>query len=146
MELLSEQFKLTQIQAGLADGQSDPNSSRVDMAGYDGVLFLCGIGTITGSGTVLMTAKQAATDIAGDALSGATAQADTSTDGDKVLMIDIFRPKDRYLGVTLTRAVANSVIGGVWALQYRSQDKRPLTQDSSSLAASLVKLVSPAEA
>jgi len=144
MQHLSDDVKLTVVQAGLADGQSDPDSDRVDMAGYDGVMFVCQVGTITGSGTVTMAAKQAATDAVGDALSGASVVATAAADSDKLLVIDIFRPTDRYVGVTLTRATANSVIGGVVAIQYRAKAK-PTTHDSDSMAADAVTLVSPAE-
>lgn len=144
MELLNEGTKWTLVQAALADGQTDPDSTRVDMRGWDGVCFVCILGAITATGTVTMVAKQAATDIVGDALSGASVAA-ADDDDDKLLIIDIFRPKDRYLGVTLTRATANSVIGGVLAIQYRGKSL-PTTQATGTMAATVVSLVSPAEA
>lgn len=144
MNLLNEEIKITRVVDYQADGQGDPDSDRVDMAGFDGVMFICEIGTITGSGTVTMVAKQAATDAVGDALSGASVEASGSADSDKNLVIDIFRPGDRYLGVSLTRATANSIIGGVTAMQYHARNK-PTTHDSSSMAADAVGLVSPAE-
>jgi len=144
MNLLNEGIKLTRVLAYQADGQGDPDSSRVDMSGFDGVMFICELGTIDGGGTVTMVAKQAATDIVGDALSGASVAA-ADDDDNKLLAIDIFRPTDRYLGVSLTRAVANSVIGGVTALQYHARTK-PTTHTSASMAAAAVALVSPAEA
>ncbi len=141
--MLNEEIKMTLVQAGLADGQTDPVSSRVDMTGYDGVMFVCLLGTITATGTVTMVVKQAATDIEGDALSGASVAAD-ATDSDKLLAIDIMRPTDRYLGVVLTRATANSIIGGVLAIQYKARDKA-IAQVAGTMAATLVALVTPAE-
>ncbi len=147
MNLFTEECKVSLVQAALADGQTDVDSSRVNMGadgGYDGVCFICILGTITGAGTVTMAAKQAATDIVGDALSGASAEASGNADSDKLLIVDIFRPTDPYLGVTLTRATANSVVGGVLAIQYRGR-VCPVTQAAAMLAADLVKVVSPAE-
>ena len=144
MELLTDGTKITLVQAALADGQSDPDSNRVDMAGFDGVTFVCILGTITATGTVSMQVKQAATDIAGDALTGMVAAA-TDADSDMVLVVDVMKPTDRYLGVTLTRATANSVIGGVIALQYQAKHK-PTTHTAATLAAAVVQGVTPAEA
>ncbi len=144
MNLLNEEIKLTNVLGYQADGQADPDSARVDMQGFDGVMFICSLGTITATGTVTMVAKQAATDIVGDALSGASVAA-AADDDDKLLVIDIFRPTDRYLGVSLTLAVANSIIGGVMAIQYSARTK-PTTHDSASMAAAAVELVTPAEA
>ena len=144
MELLTQGTKVTLIQAALADGATDPDSDRVDMAGFDGVTFICVVGTITGTGTVSMQVKQAATDIAGDALSGCVAQADLAADSDKLLIVDVMKPTDRYLGVTLTRGTANSVIGGVIAIQYQAKHK-PTTHTAATLADAVDQAVTPAE-
>ena len=142
MNLLNEDIKITLVSPAAADGQDDPTFTNVDMAGYDGVLFLCTVGTITGSGTVTMAIGQAATDTTVDALSGASVAAATSTESDMIIGVDIFRPLDRYVGGGIVRAVANSVLGGVIAIQYKAKN-RPVTQ--SGLADTLVALVSPAE-
>lgn len=144
MNHLLENCKVTVVQAPLADGQSDPDSARVDMSGWDGVVFLCTMGAITGAGTCTMVAKQATTDIVGAALSGASVVASTSADSDMVIGIDIYRPTKRYLGVSLTRETAGSVVGGVLAIQYRGRSA-PVTQPTASWAAPLVTLVTPAE-
>lgn len=142
MNLLNEGIKITLVSPAAADGSTDPVLTNVDMAGYDGVLFLCTVGTITGSGTVTMAIGQAATDTTVDALSGASVVATASTESDKIIAVDIFRPLDRYVGGTVTRAVANAILGGVIAIQYKAAN-RPVTQ--SGLADTLVALVSPAE-
>ncbi len=143
MFMLSEEVKLTLVQAALVTGLTDPDSSRVDMAGYDGVMFIGILGAITATGTVTMVAKQADTDIVGAALSGATVAAD-SADDDKLFVIDIAKPTKRFLGTTLTRDVANSAYGGTIAVQYTARSK-PTAQDAAQMAASLVRLVSPDE-
>ena len=142
--MLSEDIKLTLVQEPLADGQTDPDSDRVDMSGYDGVLFVGILGTIADTGTVTLTAKQAATDIVGTALTDGSVEA-AADDDDKLLVIDIFRPTKRYVGTTLTRGTANSVYGGTLAIQYKARS-RPTTQAAAQLAAAMAQLVSPAEA
>ena len=145
MKLLNEGVKFSVLLAPQADGQADDDSLNVDMAGYDGVMFICLLGTITGSGTVTMVGQQAATDIAGDALDGASVVATGSADSDLLLALDIYQPTDRYVGVNVVRAVANSVLGGVLAIQYRGRSE-PITQAPAQMAATLVALVSPDEA
>ena len=142
---LSDDVKITRVIDALADGQGTTTSSNVDMAGYDGVVFVCLIGDVTATGTVTMTATQAATDTTGDALSGMSAAAD-SDDDDLLLAIDIQKPADRYLGVSLVRAVANSVVGGVIALQYKARSL-PVTQPTTAgFAATVVQGATPDEA
>lgn len=148
MNVASEGMRATLVQAPLADGQAATDSSNVDMAadgGYDGVWFIGVVGTITGSGTATLLAQQAATDIAGDALSGMSVVATAAADSDKILGLDIYRPTDRYVGTKLTRATANSVYGGTIALQYRGRS-RPTTHLAATLAAAMVSAVTPAEA
>lgn len=146
---LSEEIKLTLVQAALADGQTDPDSSAVDMAGFDGVMFVGIVGTITGAGTLDLTVQQS-DDEAGapdayNALSGATAQATgAGGDSDKLLVIDVDQPSKRYLRTNLTRAAANSIWGGTLAIQYKARSK-PTATAVAQLAASIVQVHRPAE-
>ena len=142
---LSENVKLTLVQAALADGQTDPDSSSVDMSGFDGVMFVGVVGTITGSGTATLTAEQSSDDSTFNALSGASAVATAAADSDKLLVIDIDKPVDRYVRTALTRATANSIWGGTLAIQYKAGSK-PTTTAAAQLADTIDQLKSPAEA
>jgi len=144
MFYLSDEFKATIVQAGLADGQTDPDSTAVDMAGFDGVVFIGVIGTITGTGTVTLAAAQSSDNSTFNALSGGSDAASGSADSDKLLMVDVYKPADRYVRTTLTRATANSVYGGTIALQYRARSK-PTTHTAASLAGTPVQVTTPAE-
>ena len=64
---------------------------------------------------------------------------------DKFLVLDVYRPLDRYVRTTLTRAVANSIYGGTIAIQYGAH-KRPTVHDAATLAAAAVLGISPSEA
>jgi len=64
---------------------------------------------------------------------------------DKFLVLDVYRPLDRYVRTTLTRAVANSIYGGTIAIQYGAH-KRPTVHDAATLAAAAVLVISPSEA
>jgi hypothetical protein len=146
-EYLSNNVKFALVQAALADGQTDPASSGVDLAGFDGVLFVGICGTITGAGTITMAGEQSSDDGSSDgfsALTGASAQASGNADSDKLLIVDIFQPNKRYVRTQLTRATANSVWGGTLAILYKAKD-RPVATAAAQLAASVVQVTNPAE-
>ncbi|MBI1207500.1 MAG: hypothetical protein GC191_09470 [Azospirillum sp.] len=141
-EQLATEVKATLIQAALADGQTDPASTAIDMAGFDGVLLVGIVGAVTATGTVTLAAEQSADNGAADPftpVAGASAAADDQ-DGNKLLMLDLYRPRERFIRTQLTRGTANSVYGGTLALQYAGRS-RPTEHDAATLAA--VALVIP---
>ena len=140
-ELLSEDVKITRVLANVADGQTDSNTSSVDMTGFDGVLFLITIGTITGSGTSTWTVEQSSDDSTFNAVSGAEVDATGSAESDTVLILDVKRPLDRYVHVAYVRATANSEIDGVVALQYGARSKASAVSGLTDYD----QVVSPAE-
>ena len=62
----------------------------------------------------------------------------TLDDDDKLLIIDVQHPKDRYVRTALTRATANSIYGGTLAIRYRAENK-PTTITAAGLAAAIVQ-------
>jgi hypothetical protein len=141
---LSKDVKVTLVQAPLADGQTDPDSSSVDMQGFEGVLFIGIVGTVTGSGTASLKASQSSDNSTFNDLSGVVATG-SAGGSDKFLVLDVYKPLDRYVRTTLTRAVANSIYGGTIAIQYGAH-KKPTIHDAATLAAAAILGVSPAEA
>ena len=133
MENLSRDAKFTLVQAGLASGQTDPNSSSVDMAQFGSCTFVCTLQTIAATGTVSMQVEGSADDVSFAALTGAVAAA-TATDDDKLLIVEVAQPKLKHLRVALTRAVADSSIGGITAMQSLA-GLRPTTHTAATLAA-----------
>ena len=141
---LSKNVKVTLVQAPLADGQTDPDSSSVDMQGFEGVLFIGIVGTVTGSGTASLKASQSSDNSSFNDLSGVVATG-AAGGSDKFILLDVYRPLDRYVRTTLTRAVANSIYGGTIAIQYGAH-KKPTIHDAATLAAAAILGISPAEA
>lgn len=143
---LIDQIQPTRVLDYQAAGTTDTlTSDRVNMAGYDGVLFIASIGTVVDTGTATMVSRQAATDISGSAHSGSSVVA-TTGDSDKFIAIDIKNlgdPGDQYVGVTLVRATANIVVNEIIAIQYGPRTL-PVTQ--LNMGDTVDKLVAPAEA
>jgi len=140
---LSKNVKVTLVQAPLADGQTDPDSSAVDMQGFEGVMFVGIVGTVTGSGTASLKAAQSSDNSSFSDLSGVVATG-SAGGSDKFFVLDVYRPLDRYVRTTLTRAVANSIYGGTIAIQYGAH-KRPTVHDAATLAAAAILGISPSE-
>ncbi len=127
-----------------ADGTTDPDGRSVDMLGFDGCVFICVVGVITTTGTVNMSIAQSSDDTTYNAISGAAAQADLAADGDKLLVVDVYKPGDRYLRPTVTRATANSILGGIVSVRYKGR-KSPFTQNTSMYAATTTLIASGVE-
>jgi hypothetical protein len=141
---LSKNVKVTLVQAPLADGQTDPDSAAVDMQGFEGVLFIGIVGTVTGAGKAALKAAQSSDNLNFNDLSGVVA-AGAAGGSDKFLVLDVYRPLERYVRTTLTRSDANSIYGGTIAIQYGAH-KRPTAHDAATLAAAAVLGISPSEA
>jgi hypothetical protein len=128
---------------GAAAGQGTSNSDEVDMAGFDSLAFIVSIGAITATGTVTIHAEQdvvtgmgTAADLAG------SAQAYTDADSNKLLILEIERPLERFVRCVCVRATANAVINGIYAIK-RMAKNRPVTQGATVVASKI--LLSPAE-
>lgn len=132
------------VLAQTADGSTDPDTTAVDMLGFDSCVFTCIVGAITGSGTVNMAIYQSADDVTYNAIPECAAQADLSADSDKLLSIEVVKPTDRYLKATITRKIANSILGGVITIRHKAR-KAPITQNASMYAATRVIADTPSE-
>jgi len=115
-----------------AAGTSDITSSAVNMAGFDGCLFLVPIGAVVSGAVTSIKIQQSSDDAATDDYSDVegTAVTITDTDDDKLKYIDVFRPGKRYLKLIVDRGTQNATVGGVIAIQYNSRS-RPVTQGTN---------------
>jgi hypothetical protein len=138
-----EGMKATLVTPQTAAGTSDVNSSAVDMADYDGVIFIAVVGAIVSGGVTYVKGQQGqvsdSSDMA-DLASSKQSFADTNDDG--IIILDIYRPQERYVRAVFSRATQNSTIGAVIALQYGPK-KKPVTQDTTVRQSKT--LASPAE-
>lgn len=145
---LLNNVKLDWLKGVVAAGSSiDDDSAAVDTQGYDGVVFLTTITDSANTGVATMTVEQSTTS-GGTyaALAGAVATATSAADddlNDKLLAVDVYRPRERYVRVNRASATANIAYGEVIAVLY-SGIKMPITQAAADVANSVV-VVSPAE-
>ncbi len=113
---LGKQIAIDKVKETSSSAGTLVTSSTVDMSlydGADGVLFFTTIATANAGN--YLSAQQSADDSSYAALEGSKVVA---ANNNEVVALDIFRPTDRYLQVTVTRAGANTVVGEIYALVY----------------------------
>lgn len=130
-----------------AASSTDSNSDRLDMSGWDGVCFIAPVTDSVATGVATLTIEQntADSDTGMAALSGAVATATSAADDDlngKLLIVDVYRPKERYVQAVRTSGTANIAFGTLIAIRYKGQ-KFPVTADSTVLSG--ISVFSPAE-
>ncbi|MDE2426789.1 MAG: hypothetical protein KGO96_12880 [Elusimicrobia bacterium] len=136
---LVKNVKFTLVETDVAAGQTEVDSSIVDMAGYDGVLFVAALGDVTDASVLTLKAQDnSVNSTTGMAdITGATTGAITaSTNSDQLLIVDVYRPQKEFVRAVLTRTAQNAVINSIVAIQYRSS-RGPVTQDTSVLSSVL---------
>lgn len=131
--------------AGVVAGTTLQTGSAVDMAGWEGVKFYYQFGAITAGAVTSCKVQQSSDDGAADAYADLLGSSVTVADDDdgQVVVIDIKRPKERYLKPLISRGTQNAVIDGILAVRYG-----PRTKDTSEAAATVVareQHISPAE-
>jgi hypothetical protein len=145
---LLKNCKIMEVGAPVANAaNTDSNSDIIDMSGWEGVCFVCALtdSAATGVATLKVEQNTANSDSGMAALSGATAAATCASGddlNDKLLIVDVYKPRERYVQAVRTSSVANIAFGNVIAILYQGK-KAPVTADTSVLASALV--VSPAE-
>ena len=131
---LLEQVRIDVVEAAAAAGTTTLTSDILDMSGYDGVMFIAHLGDVTLDSVVTL---QGLTNNTNDtvtpttvtaAVATVTATADSADN--KLLIIDMVRPAERYVYCTLARAAANAVLNGITAIRYRARN-HPTTQGAS---------------
>lgn len=123
-----------------AASSTDSNSSRFDMSGWDGIMFMTTItdSTNTGTCTLKIEENSADSDTGMTAITGATCTATSAADDDlnnELLIVDCYRPQERYVQGVRVTATANGAFGQIIAIRYRGR-KAPVTQSTSTVAAS----------
>jgi len=122
-----------------AANNTDDDSDIVDTSGFNGCLFVCEITDSVDTGVATMTVEQntanSAVGMAALAAAGvATATSAANDDlNEKYLIVDVYRPRERYLRVNRTSATANIAFGTVMAILYENK-KGPITQATAEVA------------
>lgn len=134
---LLKDAKITRVENAAAAAQTELTTDILDMSGYDSVMFCAVLGDVTATSVLTLSLKDnSANSTSGSsAISGASATftAGASDADNKLLIVDCYRPSQRYVYASLTRTTADAVVDGIIAIQYNSRAV-PQTQGSTVLA------------
>jgi len=144
---LSSELKIDQVLGYYAAGTTKRTSDIVDMANYEGCIFVAELGTIIAGGTLDVYVEQnTANSTSGMAtLSGTAAHTVTAANAalaKSCIVVDVHKPRERYLQCNITPAAQNAVILGITAIRYNGR----VMPDAAATALKTTILASPAEA
>jgi|TARA_Y100000034_G_scaffold132026_1_gene194062 hypothetical protein len=143
---MSKGSEIKRVMNAVAAGTSDQNSSSVDMQNFESVTFIASLGTLSASQVTTMKAQQSSDDGGSDAfadLAATQTDAMADDDDDQCIVLEIVKPRERYVRVVLERATGNAVIDGILAIKTGPR-KKPTTHDAATVQTSKT-VVSPAE-
>ena len=137
--------KKTRVSNAVAAGTTDINSSSVDMANFEGVVFDVFFGTLTSTAVTSIKLQQSSDDGVSDAFSDLEASSVTVADDDdnQQAVAEVWRPQKRYVRCVVDRGTANAVVDAIGATQYQPR-VLPTTDDASTIVGRVV-LTSPDE-
>lgn len=114
-----------------AAGITPVTSEAVDTLGYTGVAFLIHFGAIvTGAVTSIKVRVGSQANMSDAADVATSSQTVTDASDNKIFIVDINRPYERYLDLVTTRGTQNATIDSITAILYGSLNEVPLTHDA----------------
>lgn len=129
--------------AGVA-GTSDINGTALDMQGWEGVMVIVRMGAITANAVTSIKMQQgAASNLSDGADLEGTSITVADDDDDQTFVIDLNKPRERYVRVVVDRGTQNAVVASAEYIQYGPR-KLPTTQNATDLV-TFEGHVSPAE-
>lgn len=138
MSQLTNAVKITKVKDHSTAATSAVESDYVDMAGFEGVVFITSFGTAA-SGNTLLAAQDSASGGSYTDLEGTSVTSGTS---DEDVWIDVYRPTKRYVRAEAARGTS-STLESIWAIQYGAR-VQPVDNTTSGTIAGEAH-VSPAE-
>lgn len=141
-----KECKVLPVENSVAAGKATTVGEIIDTAGYGGACFIYKLGAVTDGAAVTLKIYQGSDATVSDVaeLAGASAAiATASGDSEQRLVVDVIKPRERYLRPTIVTATENVEIDDAICILY-NPDVIPVTQPATVDASALV--VSPAEA
>jgi hypothetical protein len=126
-----------------AAGATDIEGAVADMSGFEGILAIVRFGAITAGAATHVNMQQGAAANMSDAADLAGTKITVADDDDEqVFILDLFKPRERYVRVHVDRATQNSVVNGAIYILYGARTQPKFANAATITAESHV---SPAE-
>lgn len=143
---LSDKVKTIRVEAPAAAGTSTLTTDWVDTQGFEGIRFITSFGTLTTSASPDTIVKaQQSQDSGGSGaadLEGTSITIDEDADDNKLVIVDVWHPQERYVALVIDPGSAN-VVHDLTIAELYGASKEPVTQDAT--VSHLEKHNSPAE-
>lgn len=137
LNLLND-IKIIPVEPAAAAGQTTLTTDVVDTQGFDSVAFVVYLGDVTDTSVLTLTAKTNTANSTSSPTPTTLSQtvtftADATSADSKLLILDLHKPRDRYVFATLARGTANAVVNGILAVLYNAH-QCPVTQSTDVIA------------
>ena len=141
--LLSDDIKISTM-LDYASGTAVREGAILDMEGFEGVLIIVKHATLAAGAVGDVHAEQGAASNLSDAadLLG-TAIANDENDDDQLFILDIFRPRERYIRGVITKDTSNAQAESAIYIQYGAKKKPVVNAVADTVE--IEQHVSPAE-
>ncbi len=131
---------ITVVSPAAVAGTTDIDSARVDMTGFDSVMFIAVLGDVLITSALTLVAKSNAADSTSSSTTEKTgtiiASAGATSEDSNAMIVDLHRPTLRYAYCTLIIDTANAVVDCIIAIQYNAKSV-PTTQGATVAASDL---------
>jgi hypothetical protein len=125
---INKNVKVAKVLAGASSAGTTLTSSAVDMQGFEGVMFVGSIATVNAANFAKV--QQSSDDGSSDTYADLEGTKNVPGDDADSFLIDIYRPRERYLKLLIDRGGANTATGDVYAIQYGAR-KAPVSHGST---------------
>ncbi len=127
-----------------AEAATDRNGATLDMQGWDGVLMIVKFAAIAASAVTKIKAQQGEASDMSDAADLAGTGIDVADDDDnQIFMIDIYRPRERYVRLVVDKDTSHNTAESAIYIQYKGR-KGPVDNNVANLVTAETH-ISPAE-
>lgn len=135
---IGKDCKFVRCKNAVAAGAADiTDATGVDTAGFDSVCFVFEFGAIVSGAATSVKAQSSSDNGSTDTYADIAGTSITVGDDqdNKVAILDIHRPPERYVKPFVARATQNATLEGIIAILYNG-NASPVTQDTTVMATS----------
>jgi hypothetical protein len=138
---LSRDMKMVRVSNAVASGTTTITSAVVDMRGFRSVCFVAALGDVADTSALNLRVKtnsanstSSPTPVQTTAAAAFTAGAATADN--KMIMVDVHEPRQRYVFVELVRATAAAAVDGIFAILYNGAEGPQEIADNTDFVSS----------
>ncbi len=132
--------KTVVVNTGTVAGTTNINATTVDTQGFNAYRICVLLGTLTSSQVTKLKVQEFTADTAANYadVTGAVTAAAADADGGKLLILDVYKPQQRWIRPVIVRGTANAVITAAWVELYLPDFQPVSLTDATTLSSAVV--------